>query len=73
MERRGDPSVGSVIAAPRETGILILKKILLCLLSIIVSASFVSAQDWFKGTLDEAFAKAKAENKRVLVDFSSYS
>jgi hypothetical protein len=50
-----------------------MKKSLLSLLIILVSASFVSAQDWFQGTLEEAFAKAKAENKRVLVDFTSYA
>ncbi len=30
-----------------------------------------SAQNWFKGTLDEAQAKAKAESKMLLVDFFS--
>ena len=50
-----------------------MKKRLLGLLIVLVSASFVSAQDWFQGTLDEAFAKAKAENKRVLIDFTSYA
>ena len=38
---------------------------------ILVLASFASAQNWFKGTLDQAVAKAKAENKLVLVDFYS--
>jgi hypothetical protein len=33
--------------------------------------STASAQNWFKGSLDEALAKAKAENKKVLVDFFS--
>ena len=33
--------------------------------------STASAQNWFKGSLDEALAKAKTENKKVLVDFFS--
>lgn len=73
MVRRVDSSTGAGIPAPRKKEIIIHKKILLGLLIYMVSASFVSAQDWFKGTLDEAFAKAKAENKRVLVDFTSYA
>ncbi len=38
---------------------------------VLVLASLASAQSWFKGTLDQAVAKAKAENKLVLVDFYS--
>lgn len=38
---------------------------------VLVLASFASAQNWFKGSLDQAVAKAKAENKLVLVDFYS--
>jgi hypothetical protein len=47
----------------------------LALAAVLVLASLAVAQNqiWFKGTLDEAFAKAKAENKRVLVDFYSYT
>jgi hypothetical protein len=37
----------------------------------VVLASAASAQNWFKGTLDEAVAKARTENKLVLVDFYS--
>jgi hypothetical protein len=33
--------------------------------------AMASAQNWFKGSLDEALAKAKTENKKVLVDFFS--
>jgi hypothetical protein len=40
---------------------------------VLVLASFASAQNWFKGTLDQAIAKAKVENKLVLVDFYSYT
>jgi hypothetical protein len=41
----------------------------LAVLAAIVSSA--SAQNWFKGSLDEALAKAKSENKKVLVDFFS--
>jgi hypothetical protein len=43
----------------------------LALALVLILASFASAQNWFKGTLDQAVAKAKAENKLVLVDFYS--
>jgi hypothetical protein len=45
----------------------------LVLLMVLVLASFASAQNWFKGTLDQAIAQAKVENKLVLVDFYSYT
>ncbi len=38
-------------------------------LLFLVSSAF--AQNWFKGTLDEAVAKARTENKKVLLDFFS--
>jgi hypothetical protein len=38
---------------------------------ILVLASTASAQNWFKGTLEQAVAKAKVENKLVLLDFYS--
>ena len=40
-------------------------------LFLLVLASAASAQNWFSGTLDQAVAKAKSENKLVLVDFFS--
>jgi hypothetical protein len=40
---------------------------------VLLLASAASAQNFFKGTLDEALAKAKTENKRVLLDFNSYT
>ena len=44
------------------------------LLTILLLASLASTQIApFQGTLDDALAKAKAENKLVLVDFSSYT
>ncbi len=48
-----------------------MKKTLAFLALIIFIASFAAAQDWFKGSLDQAVAKAKTENKRVLLDFFS--
>ena len=41
------------------------------ILFLLVLASTASAQNWFKGSLDQAVAKAKSENKLVLVDFYS--
>ena len=38
---------------------------------LLVLASAASAQNWFTGTLEQAVAKAKTENKLVLVDFYS--
>ncbi len=45
------------------------KALALSFLLVLVSAA--SAQNWFNGTLDQAVAKAKSENKLVLVDFYS--
>jgi len=52
-----------------------MKKSLAVSMLLLLSAAAASAQglDWFKGTVDEAFAKAKAENKLVLLDFTSYT
>jgi len=47
-----------------------MKKALLAL-AVLVFAASASAQTWFKGTLDEAIAQAKAEKKLVLLDFYS--
>jgi len=43
----------------------------LSLTLVLVLASFASAETWFKGSLDQAIAKAKTENKLVLIDFYS--
>lgn len=40
-------------------------------LFLLVLASAAWAQNWFQGTLDQAIAKAKTENKLVLIDFFS--
>lgn len=47
-----------------------MKKALLFFLMLIL-ASAAWAQTWFAGTLDQALAKAKSENKLLLVDFFS--
>lgn len=41
----------------------------LSILLLFASAAF--GQAWFKGTLDDALAKAKSEKKLVLIDFYS--
>jgi hypothetical protein len=47
-----------------------MKKLLAaCFLLVLASAAW--AQNWFQGTLEQAVAKAKTENKLVLVDFYS--
>jgi Skp family chaperone for outer membrane proteins len=43
----------------------------LVLFLLLILASAASAQTWFQGTVDQAVAKAKSENKLVLVDFFS--
>ena len=48
-----------------------MKKVLAFLAIVLLVASFAAAQNWFKGSLDQAVAKAKSENKRVLLDFFS--
>ena len=40
---------------------------------VLVLAAAASAQVFFQGTFDEALAKAKSENKKILVDFYSYT
>jgi len=47
-----------------------MKKALVLFLMLIL-ASVAWAQNWFTGTLDQALAKAKSENKLLLVDFFS--
>jgi hypothetical protein len=43
-----------------------------CALLLLASAAFAE-NNFFKGTLDAAMAKAKAENKKLLLDFNSYT
>ncbi len=47
-----------------------MKKALTLSMGLVLAAT-ASAQTWFPGTLDQAVAKAKIENKLVLIDFYS--
>lgn len=48
-----------------------MKKAIAFLAVLFLIGSFAAAQNWFKGPLDQAVAKAKTENKLVLLDFYS--
>jgi hypothetical protein len=48
-----------------------MKKLLVLPLLLIFLSSFGIAQNWFQGSLDDAVAKAKSEDKLVLIDFFS--
>jgi hypothetical protein len=48
-----------------------MKNTRITILAVLFLAVSASAQVWFKGTVGEAVAKAKAESKLVLVDFYS--
>ncbi len=49
-----------------------MKKMLVLTLALTL-ASGASAQIFFEGTLDQALSEAKTANKRLLIDFSSYT
>lgn len=48
-----------------------MKKTLIAAWTLMLLAGSAAGQVWFKGTVDEAVAKAMAEKKLVLVDFYS--
>jgi len=48
-----------------------MKKPLIALLGLALIAGTAAGQVWFKGTVDEAAAKARLEKKLVIVDFYS--
>jgi hypothetical protein len=48
-----------------------MKKIASLSAMVLLVASAAAAQNWYKGTLDEAVAQARTENKKVLLDFYS--
>ena len=48
-----------------------MKRTALALALLLVLAAAASAQVWFPGSVEEALAKAKAENKLVIIDFYS--
>ena len=56
---------------PPSWRIINVQKRLTGLAVLVALVSTASAQNWFKGSLDDALAKAKTENKKVLVDFFS--
>jgi hypothetical protein len=49
-----------------------MKKALTLALMLALAAT-ASAQSWFKGSLDQAVAKARGDHKLVLIDFYSYT
>jgi hypothetical protein len=49
------------------------KLLILTIVLVLASAAFAQNLEWFKGSLDEAYAKAKADHKLVLLDFNSYT
>jgi hypothetical protein len=48
-----------------------MKKIASLSAMVLLIASAVAAQSWFKGSLEQAIAAAKGTNKKVLLDFYS--
>jgi hypothetical protein len=48
-----------------------MKKIASLTALVLLVASAAAAQNWYKGTLDEAVVQARAVNKKVLLDFYS--
>ncbi len=48
-----------------------MKRLLVLPLLLIFLSSFGVAQNWFQGSLDDAVAKAKSEDKLILIDFFS--
>ncbi|MEE8605173.1 MAG: hypothetical protein V3S65_07350 [Candidatus Aminicenantaceae bacterium] len=48
-----------------------MKKLFVLPLFLIFLSSFAVSQNWFQGSLDDAVAKAKSEDKLVLIDFFS--
>jgi hypothetical protein len=50
-----------------------MKKAILITLVLVFASALTAQPAWFKGTLDQAVAKAKADHKLVLVDFYSYT
>jgi len=47
------------------------KRLVSVLILALILISSATAQNWFKGTLDEAVAQSKQEGKMVLIDFFS--
>ena len=50
-----------------------MKKIAVVSVLLLLASVAFAENNFFKGTLDEALAKAKAEGKKLLLDFNSYT
>jgi len=55
----------------RDEEVSMKKRFASVLILLLILISSVTAQNWFKGTVDEAVAKSKQEGKMVLLDFFS--
>jgi hypothetical protein len=49
------------------------KAALVCALLLLASTAFAQYDQFFKGTFEQAQAKAKDENKKLLFYFNSYT
>jgi len=49
------------------------KAALFCVLLLLASSAFAQYESFFKGTFEQAQAKAKVENKKLLFYFNSYT
>lgn len=50
-----------------------MKKFLTLVLLLVLAGAASAQVTWFKGTVDQAVAQARADHKLVLVDFYSYT
>jgi len=50
-----------------------MKKVAVVSVLLLLASVAFAENNFFKGTLDEALAKAKAEGKKLLLDFNSYT
>ena len=71
---RGSSDVLSIVILDIKLyqGVVSVKRALSLAVAILCLVSLAAAQSWFKGSLDDALAKAKTEGKHVLIDFFSY-
>ncbi len=57
--------------ASRDVEVSMKKRLASVLILPFILISSATAQNWFKGTVDEAVAQSKQEGKMVLLDFFS--
>ncbi len=55
----------------RDAEVSMKKRLASVLILPLILISSATAQNWFKGTVDEAVAKSKQDGKMVLLDFFS--